>query len=38
VRVVAEVTDWEGHPPEVLQHMRDSVARLTEQGIEAIDD
>ena len=38
VRVVAEVTDWEGHPPEVLQHMRDSVARLKEQGIEAIDD
>lgn len=37
VRVVGEVLEWEGHPPEVLQHMRDNIARLKEQGIEAID-
>lgn len=37
VRVVGEVLEWEGHPPEVLQHMRESIARLKEQGIEAID-
>ena len=37
VRVLREVVDWEGHPPEVLQHMRDNIARLQEQGIEAID-
>ncbi|MFL6088950.1 MAG: NAD(+)--rifampin ADP-ribosyltransferase [Aeromicrobium sp.] len=38
LRVVEEVTDWEGHPPEVLQHMLDSVAELKRQGIEAIND
>ncbi|HUP99678.1 MAG TPA: NAD(+)--rifampin ADP-ribosyltransferase [Aeromicrobium sp.] len=38
LRVVEEVTDWQPHPPEVLQAMRDSVARLKEQGIEAIND
>ncbi len=38
VRVVEEVVDWEGHPPEVLQTMRDHLARLAEQGVEAIDD
>ncbi len=38
VRVLREVHDWQGHPPEVLQHMRDNVARLKAQGIEAIDD
>jgi rifampin ADP-ribosylating transferase len=37
VRVVAEVPDWEGHPPEVLQHMRDRLAELEEQGVEAED-
>lgn len=38
VRVVAEVTGWEGHPPEVLQTMRDHVERLRIEGVEAIDD
>ena len=38
LRVVEEVTDWEGHPPEVLQHMLDSLAELRRQGIEAIND
>ncbi len=37
VRVVGEIEDWEPHPPEVLQHMLDNLARLKEQGIEAID-
>jgi rifampin ADP-ribosylating transferase len=37
VRVVGEVFDWQGHPPEVLQAMRDHVAELSRQGIEAID-
>lgn len=36
VRVVAEVTDWEGHPPEVLKAMRDHLEELKRQGIEAI--
>jgi rifampin ADP-ribosylating transferase len=38
VRVVAEVSGWQGHPPEVLQQMRDHLAELKRQGIEAIDD
>lgn len=38
LRVVGEVEDWQGHPPEVLQHMRDRVEELRRQGVEAIDD
>ncbi len=38
LRVVGEVVDWEGHAPERLQEMRDHLARLEQQGIEAIDD
>ena len=38
LRVVGEVTDWQGHAPDVLQHMKDSVERLRQQGVEAIDD
>jgi len=38
LRVVGEVTDWTGHPPEQLQAMRDHLARLDAQGIEAIED
>jgi NAD(P)-dependent dehydrogenase (short-subunit alcohol dehydrogenase family) len=36
--VVGEVTDWKGHDPEVLQRMRDNVAAMKEQGVEAIND
>ena len=38
LRVTGEVTDWEGHAPEVLQAMRDHLERLKAEGIEAIDD
>lgn len=38
LRVVGEVSEWEGHAPETLQAMKDSVERLRQQGIEAIDD
>lgn len=38
LRVVGEVTDWTGHPPEQLQAMRDHLAHLRAQGIEAIED
>ncbi len=38
VRVVAEVTYWEGHPPEVVQAMLDHLARLREQGLDVIKD
>jgi rifampin ADP-ribosylating transferase len=38
LRVVAEVTDWQGHPPEILQHMLDHLAELKRNGVEAIND
>ena len=38
VRVVDEVSDWQGHSPEVLQVMRDHLEELKRQGIEAIND
>ena len=38
LRVVDEVLDWEGHPPDVLKTMRDHLAELRRQGIEAIND
>jgi hypothetical protein len=38
LRVVGEVDDWEGHPPEALQAMLDSLARLREQGLDVIED
>lgn len=38
LRVVAELEDWEGHAPEVLQGMLDGLARLREQGLDVIED
>lgn len=38
LRVVGEVLDWEGHPPEALQNMRDHLDELKRLGIEAIND
>jgi rifampin ADP-ribosylating transferase len=37
LRIVGEVMEWKGHAPERLQEMRDFVARMKAQGIEAID-
>ena len=36
--VVGEIVGWQGHPTEVLQGMRDRVAEMTRQGIEAINE
>ena len=38
LRVVSEVQDWQGHPPEVIQAMQDRLTELRELGIEAIND
>ena len=38
LRVVGEVLDWEPQPPDVLQAMRDHLARLEREGVEAIDE
>lgn len=37
LRVIGEVTGWQGHSPERLKQMKDHLERLKEQGIEAID-
>lgn len=36
LRVIDEVLDWQPHSPEALQHMRNHLAELKAQGIEAI--
>ena len=38
LRVVDEIRDWQGHPPEVLRAMLDHLAELKRQGIEAINE
>jgi rifampin ADP-ribosylating transferase len=38
LRVTGEVTDWQGHPPQQLQAMKDHLEHLKQQGIEAIED
>jgi rifampin ADP-ribosylating transferase len=38
LRVVGEIVDWQGHPPEQVRAMQESVARLAAQGVEAIED
>ena len=38
LRVTGELTDWEGHPADVLQAMMENLERLRQLGIEAIDD
>lgn len=36
--ILGEVVEWEGHAPELLQNMREQLAELARQGIEAIND
>ena len=38
LRIIGEVIDWQGHPPEKLQAMKDNVERSRQLGIEAIED
>jgi rifampin ADP-ribosylating transferase len=38
LRVVGELDDWVGHPPERLQAMRDGLDALREQGAAGIED
>lgn len=37
-KVVGEITIWQGHSVEQLNAMKDGLAKLKEQGIEAIED
>lgn len=38
VRVVGELTDWVGHPPEQVRAMRQHLDALRQAGVEAIED
>ena len=38
VRVVGELEDWVGHPPDQLAAMRAHLADLARRGAEEIDD
>ncbi|MGP9810762.1 NAD(+)--rifampin ADP-ribosyltransferase [Rhodopseudomonas sp. NSM] len=37
LRIVAEVTKWQGHSPERLQQMKDGLARLSAEGARILD-
>lgn len=37
LRVIGELTDWTGHPPEVIRAMKEGLARLSEAGVEPDD-
>ena len=38
LRIIGEVTDWQGHSPEQLKAMKDHLAHLERLGVEAIED
>ena len=38
LRVVGEVEEWQGHSPEVLGTMLESLARLREEGLDVVED
>jgi len=38
LRVTGEVTDWQGHSPEVLKAMKDGLEEFKRLGVEPIDD
>jgi rifampin ADP-ribosylating transferase len=38
LRVIGELTAWTGHAPEQVQAMKEGLARLAAQGVEAIED
>jgi len=38
LRVIGEVTNWQGHPPEKLKQMKDGLAKLKAEGADIIID
>lgn len=38
LRVIGEISNWQGHSPEQLKAMRDHLEVLKQQGIEAIEE
>lgn len=37
-KIVGEVTNWQGHPPEQIKMMKAGLAKLWEQGIDSLND
>lgn len=37
-KVIGEITVWKGHTPKQIKAMKDGLAKLKDQGIEAIED
>jgi len=37
LRITGEIAQWQGHSPERLKEMKDFVARMKAEGVEAID-
>lgn len=38
ILVTGEITDWQGHSPEAIKAMKDSLEQLKQLGVEPIDD
>ena len=38
LRILGEVTGWQGHPPAQIKAMKESLAELDRRGVEAIED
>ena len=38
LRIIGEVTKWQGHPPEQVQQMKEGLARLLKDGSQPIID
>lgn len=38
LKVIGEISEWEGHSPELLKAMKDNLSKLKSSGIEAIND
>jgi rifampin ADP-ribosylating transferase len=38
LRITAELEDWQGHDPAVINTMLDHLAQLREQGLDIIED
>lgn len=37
-RIVREVSGWQGHPPEQVRAMKDSLDKLTQHGVTSLND
>ncbi len=38
LRVIGELEEWTGHPPEAIRAMKEGIARLERDGVEPNDE